>query len=228
MIRHCLKVSAALIAAAIVVTATPATATNTAPVRHAFDVRAKGANIGQHVFSIDTLEDGTKYVDIEAKLKLKFVFVTVFKLHHQAQEIWRDGRLLSMKCVTEKNGERQEMQAVAKDEYILVQTPDDEMHLSQDTVPTSFTREDLWQTTDARDLVLLDTLNGERKPARLRFEGRQQVELNGTVRDLRYFTLTETETGRLSYQFWIDDSGMAARILMHAKDGTDVHYTYAA
>ena len=228
MIGQLAKVAAVFAAAIMLVHATPATATNTAPERHAFNVRAKGADMGKHVFTIDKQDDGTTIVDIEAKLKLKFVFVTVFRLHHQAQEIWRDGQLLSMRCVTERNGETKEMQAVAKGDHILVQVAEDKMQMSRDMVPTSFTREDIFSSNETRQLVLLDTLNGERKPAELTFQGRDQIELDGVVRDVRLFTLTETETGRLGYEFWIDDSGMAAKIIMHAKDGTDVHYTYDA
>lgn len=228
MLNTLAKVGAVFIAAIGLIQATPATATNTAPERHVFSVRAKGADMGRHVFHIDKRADGTTHVDIEAKLKLKFVFVTVFKLHHQASEVWRDGQLVSMQCVTRKNGETNKMNAVSRGDYILVRTGDDELQMSPDMVPTSFTREEIWNTRDSRKLTLLDTLNGERKPAVLEFKGRQQVEVDGTVRDLRYFTLTETETGRLNYQFWVDDAGMAAKILMHAKDGTDVHYTYQA
>lgn len=206
----------------------PATASNTSPSDIVFDVKARGIRGGQFVVE-EQIVDGQRVIDVTAKLKFKLGFITLKKVDHKSHEVWQDGKLLTLQSRTRKDGGIVEVTAEAHPDCLLVNSSEKgvlQMSL-EDTSPTSFTKPGLFSSEEPRNIDLLDTLNGFERPSRIQFVERQQIKIKKVLTDVRYFIVHERDNDRLTHEFWIDDSDLAMKILLHTEDGTTVQYTYA-
>lgn len=205
----------------------PAIAINDMPDGFAFTVKARGIDGGR--FAVEQHEEnGYRVVDVTANLKFKLGFITLKKVEHQSREIWNGGRLIRLEAKTRKDGELIHISAEAQPDCLMVQASNfGQLQMPADTSPTSFTKPDLFDTNESKEFTLLDTLNGKARPSRLDFVDTVTRKIDGVATDLRYFRVHSREDGRLTYEFWIDDAGMAMEIFMHTDDGTTVKYTYA-
>ena len=69
-----------------------------------FSVLYKGHRIGAHTVLYSSEDEDTR-VNTEIHLLVKVAFFTVFSFRHRAAEIWRDGRLMSLRSETVEHGE---------------------------------------------------------------------------------------------------------------------------
>lgn len=75
-----------------------------APADRIFSVIYKDKRIGAHAVSFSKTTGETR-VATEIDLKVKALFLTVFAFSHRSEEVWRDGRLLSLNSETVEHGE---------------------------------------------------------------------------------------------------------------------------
>ena len=68
-----------------------------------FDVSMDGKAIGTHDFVLDEKEDGQLALKSEAKFNVKFLSISVFKYHHQANELWQNDCLKKLDAKTQEN-----------------------------------------------------------------------------------------------------------------------------
>ena len=79
-----------------------------------FDVYRKGDRIGSHNYEFD--RDGDRLVvDVDVKLTVDFLFVTLFRYEHSSTEVWRNGRLTRLSTSTEQNGKAWSVDAALDD-----------------------------------------------------------------------------------------------------------------
>ena len=69
-----------------------------------FSVLYKGDKIGSHTVSYSAAS-GQAAVTTEIDLMVKALFITLFAFKHRSEEIWRDGRLVSLNSETVEHGE---------------------------------------------------------------------------------------------------------------------------
>jgi hypothetical protein len=65
----------------------------------------KGSSIGEHRVAFGTNGDRL-VVNTHIDIAVRVLFFTVFRLKHDAQEIWQSGRLVSVKSTTHRDGTR--------------------------------------------------------------------------------------------------------------------------
>jgi hypothetical protein len=65
----------------------------------------RGSSIGEHRVAFGT--DGDRLVvDTHVDIAVRVLFFNVFRLTHDAQEIWQSGRLVSVTSTTDRDGTR--------------------------------------------------------------------------------------------------------------------------
>jgi hypothetical protein len=69
-----------------------------------FSVLYKGDRIGAHTIAYSVAIGETRVVT-EIDLLVKALFLTLFSFSHRSEEIWRDGRLVSLRSETVEHGE---------------------------------------------------------------------------------------------------------------------------
>jgi Domain of unknown function (DUF6134) len=69
-----------------------------------FTVLYKGSKIGTHTVLYSPGNDET-HIDTDINLSASFLGIKVFAYRHRSEEIWRDGRIISLKSETLESGE---------------------------------------------------------------------------------------------------------------------------
>lgn len=191
-----------------------------------YAIERKGSDIGSHVVSFIRDDADGISIEITARIRVKLAFITLFRLDHQANELWRDGRLIEMTSQTRQNSKNKTVELRALDNHFVIETENDTKIAPLDLVPSSFTMPDFWISSGTRDFSLLDTLSGKLHRSRLHYDSRKTIVLDGQAYDTRYYNVVNLETGDLSHEFWVDDDGylIKAHILTHK--GENLHYRY--
>lgn len=189
-----------------------------------YEVTRKGQVIGRHEIDYRFGDDDQITIQITARMRVKFAFITAFRLDHRASELWRDGQLVELRSETRRNKKALTVSVEAREDHLAVITADGTAIAPLDLVPTSFTKDDIWITEGTKDIMLLDTLSGAQRPSTLAVSGLVDFEVNGSTMPVRHYTITNNETGKLSHEFWIDEEGYAMRIHLITKDGQSLFY----
>ncbi len=182
--------------------------------------------IGRHIVRFEETSDGIK-VDIEAQIRIKVAFITVFRLNHNASELWQGGQLVTMSALTKRNSKKAHVEVTARPGHLEVKTDKDVTSAPLDSVPTSFTKTNLWETVGDRPLVLLDTLTGQQQPSDFRAGGLVGLDLDGRTVDARYYSITRRDTGALTHEFWVDEAGNMMQTHLMTKDDQSIYYRFS-
>lgn len=80
---------------------------------------------GTHAIRFSRTADGALQVDTTVRLKVKLGFIPVFKYEHDATEIWRDGRFVSLTARTNDDGDKFEMRLDCGPETCVQEAPEE-------------------------------------------------------------------------------------------------------
>jgi hypothetical protein len=218
----------AMVAAAFLVPLLPANAVDKIPDQTSltYSIERKGSKIGTHSVSYDFTGENQIAVDIEARVRIKMAFITVYKLDHSSQELWKSGELVKMTSETQRNSSYEEVDLRAADDHYVVEADGETVLAPRDLVPSSFTKTDFWIDEGSKDFMLLDTLSGLMRPSRLEAKGRLQLDNDDQTVDARYYTITNLDENSLSHEFWIDDAGYLIIGTLYTKDGETLTYRF--
>lgn len=192
-----------------------------------FTIERKGNPIGYHVITYGASESGARVVEIEARIRVKLAFITVYRLDHSGEELWAESQLLNMVTSTRRNNEREDVALRAGEDFFVLEANGEQQTAPLDLVPSSFTTPDFWIDDGSKDFILLDTLSGALRPSRLTYGGRVALEIDDQAFDTRYYRIENLELGTLSHEFWIDDAGHLVQGHLLTKDGESLYYKFA-
>lgn|GEM_PF-3337953 len=195
--------------------------------RVSYRIERKGKKIGRHEVLRRQDEDGRYHVDISFSIRVKFAFITAFKMDHQASEIWSaDGQLLDLKAFTDrKSGQFDVKIRPTEDEsqYNLEVNGETEVapaHL----MPTSFTFPQGLFVGEERSVLLLDTLSGFLKPSTIHPQDQVTLDVGGRSHQVDYYEITYDETGDVTHRIWVDGDLTFVKLGLFTKDGHYIEY----
>jgi len=84
--------------------ASATTAISSATVNRRFSIFYKDARIGAHTITHSAEGDGVR-IATTIEMTVKVLFFTAFAFTHRSEEVWRDGRLMSLSSETHEDGE---------------------------------------------------------------------------------------------------------------------------
>jgi len=179
----------------------------------AFQVYRDGARLGHHRVTFRR-EDQDLRVDIDIKLEVKLLFLTVFSYHHQNREVWRDGRLVAIDTKTDDDGQSYWMRGRATEQGLAVEGSSGRFLAPADVMPTSY-----WNAETVRKSRLLDTQHGRLVEIEIAPAGLENVPLEGGPVEARRYSMT----GDLTLELWYTPQGEWAKTSFEAR-GASVIY----
>lgn len=200
----CLAIALAIPTAA---TAMPPAGTYVYEVRH-----TDHGDIGSYTNTIRTSGDGAT-VDTRFDFSVGFGPVTLYRETADRHEEWRDGRLVSYRSMTVKNGKDRLVEGRAEADAFVVRR-------GQGTVergPADIWPMNPWSPAIAGADTVLASASGKIYPATVVHTGTETVTIAGRDLGARRFRVTADEK---TYEIWFDAEDRLIRLTAPEKDGT--------
>ena len=161
-----------------------------------------GASIGEHRVAFGT--DGDRLVvDTHVDIAVRILFFNVFRLTHDAQEIWQSGRLVSVTSTTDRDGTRLQVSGNAVADGFRIVGENGPFLAAADLLTTNA----LWDSRIVHEQRLIDVQYGGEIGLVARPLGEEQVVTpQGPVRASRYQMITPHYAGSVFYdgdQRWV-------------------------
>jgi hypothetical protein len=162
----------------------------------------RGSSIGEHRIAFGT--DGDRLVvDTHIDISVRVLFFNVFRLTHDAQEIWQSGRLVSATSTTDRDGTRLQVSGNAVADGFRVVGENGPFLTAADLLTTNA----LWDSRIVHEQRLIDVQYGGEIGLVARPFGEEQVATpQGPVRANRYRMITPHYAGSVFYdrdQRWV-------------------------
>lgn len=182
--------------------------------RFAFDVSRNGSPLGRHVVKMRQRGAET-VVEVAIDLAVTLAFVTVFRYRHRAEEVWQDGRLVSLSSTTYDDGKDLFVEARAVQGGLEVTGSSGRYEAPADTLPTSY-----WNPAMVERDVLLNTQDGAMMPVTTSPVGIEDVETaEGRLRARRYRLV-----GEIPLDLWYTEADRRWCALAFSMRGSDIGY----
>jgi hypothetical protein len=179
-----------------------ATAHGAVPADLRFRASWRGSPIGEHRVAF-RLDGDRLTVDTHIDITVRILFFTVFRLRHDAQEVWQSGRLVSVTSTTERDGARLTVSGHAVEDGFRI-VGEDGPFLAAANLLTS---NSLWDSRIVAEARLIDVQYGGEVGLVARPLGEEQVDTpQGPVRASRYQMITPHYAGSVFYdgdQRWV-------------------------
>ncbi|MBI1179410.1 MAG: hypothetical protein GC201_02560 [Alphaproteobacteria bacterium] len=188
-----------------------------------FAVYRKGDRIGTHRLTFQREGQRLK-VHVDVSLKVKVLFMTVYRYRHESTEVWSGDHLVSFESETKQNGKQWEVAAhAAADDRLVVRT-NDHRHVLPDTLfPTSY-----WNPQMMQQSVWFNTQYGSALDVDVAPEGADRVEAMGHMVEAQRYKVTGVipETGKpVNLDLWYGDNGELVKLQFVAvADGSVIDY----
>lgn len=181
-----------------------------------FAVIRQGSEIGYH--RINFRPNGNRLtVDVSVDVRVKVLFVTVYRFVHQSQEVWEGERLIALKSETDDDGtphaltlslNGSELRGIHNGMPVVVR---------EDQIPIS-----LWNPTELARNQLLNSLHGGLMPTTVTPLGRIDVKRRGTTVAAQEYLID----AKPDFKRWVsfDPTGTLVHVRLYGRDGSEVTY----
>ena len=167
----------------------------TASTNRRFKVLYAGETIGAHTITFSAASGQTR-ISTEIDLAVKALFFTVFSYSHRSEEIWRDGRLISLSSRTVEDGETIDVGGTATSLGFRVVSKGGPFIAPA----TTLTSNSLWSPLVLEQTTVVDAQNGGVIGVTARKIGDEQIAIGSRpVRATRYTFITPYLAGSIWY-----------------------------
>ena len=142
-----------------------------------FDVSMDGKAIGTHEFVLDEKEDGQLALKSEAKFNVKFLSISVFKYHHQANELWQNDCLKKLDAKTQENS-KATVVGGTKDKAAFKVVAPTPLEIGQQCVMTFA----YWNPKILQQKKLLNPQTGEYLTTQITSLGQETIQVKGQTK----------------------------------------------
>ena len=180
-----------------------------------FSVLYEGDRIGAHTISHSAATGQTR-ITTEIDLVVKVLFFTVFAYSHRSEEIWGDGRLVSLSSETVEDGETLYVTGAATPHGFRVVNKAGPFMAA----PSALTSNSLWTPAVLEQDTVIDAQHGGVIGVSARKIGDEEIVIAGRrIRATRYRFITPYLAGSI----WYDESGRWMRGDFE-RDGSKILY----
>lgn len=179
-----------------------------------FAIMRNDEQIGTHAIEISRAGAETN-VHITTDLVVKVVFITAYRLQHNATERWVNGQLVAFDSTTDNNGVRHKVSATRGAAGLEVEADGKTKRVDKNVFPAS-----LWNPELMRRNTALDPQDGQVDPISIIDNGSEDLSLgNGTLKAHHY-----EMKGRYSQDIWYDERGRLVQVKLVGSDGSVISY----
>jgi hypothetical protein len=180
-----------------------------------FSVLRNGDDVGFHEVSFER-SGGNLTVRTIFDVRVRLLGISVYSYRYEANDVWRDGCLVSMRSNTNDNGTRLSVEAVRDGDQLHISGPK-----GVGTAPASIFPTHHWHPGVIGSSQVLNTITGTVDRVVMVEHGLQSVAIGSaattTARKFAY-------TGDLTNEVWYDDAGRWVKMRFTAKDGSQIEY----
>lgn len=181
----------------------------------AFDILRKGDKIGTHKIRFRQNGD-TLTVTVDIDIRIKVAFITAYKYIHRNEEVWRNGRLVSLKTVTDDDGKLYRVTGTAAGSSFVTTGTMGRHVFDATTLPSSY-----WHPRTRQAKVMINTQSGRPLKVSVAPLGSDTVRTADAALSARRYRLT----GDMSLELWYAPSRELAKIRFKAEaDGSIISY----
>lgn len=170
------------------------------------DIIRKGKAIGTHEIAFSE-DNGALVVDIAIRMKVKIAFITVFRYEHTNREIWRDGRLQSIRTRTNDNGKKFDVAGVRLEDRFEVTVNGTTLSHNRDIVPSTY-----WNPALLEQSELLNTQTGKVMTVTISDLGSETVATPAGETPARRYRIEEIGP----IDLWYDSAGCFLKLSFQA------------
>jgi hypothetical protein len=171
--------------------------------------------VGTHAVDVQPSGNQTK-VTVKIDLNVSMAFVTLFEFKHDCQELWQEGRLISLSSKTNDNGNKFQVKGKATPEGFRIEGPGGPAIAPAD----AYTSNSVWNTAVLAQKTVIDAQHGGIIGLSVRPQGQEQVAVAGRqVPTEAYLVVTPFVAGNV----WYDEAGRWVKAVFE-KDGELMEY----
>jgi len=166
-----------------------------------FRVLLDGDPIGYHRFHVKHIDE-RQTIDIDAKLKVTFLGIPVYRYQHRNRETWQQGCLASIVSSTVDGGDDFYIEGRDIGRQFELSTQDGDAEIDAGCV-MSFA---YWDREFLQQSKLLNAQNGEYLPVEISAQGVDELQVNGSTVSASRHRLLNTDRG-IDISVWhaVDD-----------------------
>jgi hypothetical protein len=179
-----------------------------------FDVLRNGEPIGNYLVRFKR-NGGELQVESRASIEVEMLFVSAYRLRHQALETWRDGVFTALNASTNKDGDFSHVEAVREGQSLEVTSVDGAWDADGNVLPATH-----WNMAQMDAPVLIHTISGKQTHVSVLDAGIESVAMGDLMRPARRFIYSGDE----DMETWYDDAGRWVKLRFLAKDGSTIEY----
>lgn len=180
-----------------------------------FKVFLDDQEIGQHTFEIID-RDNTRYVDVEARFDVKFLFFTAYYYQHSNHEVWQGNCLNSIQSNTDDNGETQFVQGKTNGDVFQLRTPQGENRVDGCIKTFAY-----WDPSILNSDYLLNAQTGELMPVSIDDLGIQSINVTGKPVAAQHYRIN---TDQFSIDLWYSPQREWLALQSATRDGAVLRY----
>ena len=184
-----------------------------------FHVWVDGKHSGTYRMTITKQDDGSLAMSSQAEIKVKKAFITVYRYSYTGVEVWKDGRLQSLKSSCNDDGKESTVHATFDGKQVHVQANGQETNLRPDIWLTPF-----WSLPDPKQrqgaVPILDADTGKELAGRIQHMGTATVNAAGQAIACSHYRVTTgahdvwyDSSERMVRQEWVEDGHRTILIL---------------
>jgi len=156
-----------------------------------FEIFVDGKPAGESRLVLIQQDDGTTYMKANASVKVQGLFQFTFTI--DAQEWWKDGKLLGLKALTMENKKQTSVEVSNDGKQLVVRVNGQARTMGPDSWTTSY-----WKLADARfhnqKVAILETDTGNQFVGKLQFVAEEQITISGKLEKCYHFRVTEASS----------------------------------
>lgn len=142
-------------------------------------------------------------VTMEARVKIRFLYMTVLQLHTRGREIWRDGRMIAFDGRSEEDGDITTISARRIPSGMMVHGPRGKTKIAG---PLALTNP--WKRGVLDAPVIIEPTSGSLLSVKSSAAGNQSIKALGRAMDARKYVVT----GDMEADVWFTKDGVLGRM----------------
>lgn len=149
-------------------------------------------------------------VNNEIDVQVKVLLIVAHSEMSRSEEIWKDGRLISLSAETQENGKKSVVTGEADGSKFVVEAPD-----GQKEAPAGVFPNNPWSKAILKASILLGTKTGKLYKVHAGLKETREIELAGRKVATDYVHVE----GDAQYDLWFDERGIAVRFAEFGEHG---------
>lgn len=163
-----------------------------------YEISRKGKPLGFQQINFSRTEAGELVVDVHIEIDFKLGPIPLFRYLHDNREIWRDGKLLSLKSKTFNNGEDVAVDLKLEDGRYVGTGTDFADNLEAPLLSTSY-----FNPNFIRQNAFISSQDGRLLPSEIETLGQEVLAIRGAPVQATRFRIS----GKLRIDIWYTDAG---------------------